>query len=208
MISKIGPEAKPARELAEIPGFIRSAIGFTTRALSSWKSRHAPPPTETPAPEPEPELTFDEILAQLGSEQIDLRQIRCQFGTIEHLVLSKEHGFLLLETKAHPGRVAVVDSKIRINGTLPEEDFVAEALHTTYWLVEELRAFTGLSADVTPLIVFTEASMEESRELKGVTITGREHLLKVIEEKGTPMPPALWEMREKIAHALVPPAVG
>lgn len=207
MISKIGPASKSTRALADYPSLLRSAIGFTTRTITAWRSRHTAPLAEVPiAPEPAPKLSLDEILAQLGGDQLVLRKVRCQFGTIEHVVLSKAHGILLLDTKTHAGRVAVVDAKIRINGSLPDEDFVAEALHTTYWLVEELRTLTGADAAVTPFIVFTEATMEESRQLKGITITSNPHLHQAVMENSAPMLPEVWALREKIAGLLTSPA--
>jgi hypothetical protein len=45
----------------------------------------------------------------------------------------------VLETKAHGGRVTVKDGRLLVNGHDPEKDFIAQALHNTYWLREKTR---------------------------------------------------------------------
>src|SRR4051812_29400550 len=73
---------------------------------------------EKPVAEPIIEETIEEILGQLGEGNLALHDVGCQFGKIDHLVFSRDHGLFLIEAKPHAGRVAVVDSRIRINGAL------------------------------------------------------------------------------------------
>jgi Holliday junction resolvase-like predicted endonuclease len=145
------------------------------------------------------EEKVEEILDQLGDDHLILHDVRCQFGNIDHIVLSKAHGVFLIETKAHGGRVATVESKIRINGKLPEKDFIAQTLRNTYWLVEELEATTGVRPWVTSLIVFTNAFVVRGKPIKGITVTNKKFLLETMKQLGQPLAPQVWEARQKIA---------
>lgn len=145
------------------------------------------------------EEKIEAILDQLDDEQVVLHDVRCEFGNIDHIVLSKNHGVFLIETKAHGGKVAVVNSKIQVSGKPPEKDFIAQTLRNTYWLADELRAITGATAWVTSFIVFTNAFVEKSRPIKGIRVTNKKFLLQNIRQVMKPLPPEIWDAREKIA---------
>jgi hypothetical protein len=149
------------------------------------------------------EEKIEEILDQLGDEHRVIHDVRCQFGNIDHIVLSRNHGVFLIETKAHGGRVAIVESKIRVNGKLPEKDFIAQTLRNTYWLVEELQTMTGVRPWVTSLIVFTNAFVVRSRPIKGITVTNKKFLLESMRQLGKPLPAEVWAARDKIASLFV-----
>lgn len=182
--------------LGEFVGAFRSVM----KSLDAEAEAKARAEKEAPS-EPVIEETMEEILAQLGDGHLVIHEVSCQFGKLDYVILSRDHGLFLIETKSHTGRVAIVDSKIRINGTLPEEDFISQSLHISYWLVEELRSLTGADVEATPLLVFTEAVLEVPRELKDVTITNKKSLLARLRETATPLPAPIWEAREKIAEA-------
>jgi hypothetical protein len=148
------------------------------------------------------EEKMGEILDQLGDEYLIIHDVRCQFGNIDHILLSRDYGVFLIERKAPGGRVAIVDSQIRVNGKLTEEDFVAPTLRHTHWLAEELQTITGVSACVNPLIVFTNASVLENRPIAGITVTNMKFLLQSIRQLGKPLPPEVWAASEKIAGRL------
>jgi hypothetical protein len=148
------------------------------------------------------EEKIEAILDQLGDEQVVLHDVRCEFGNIDHIVLSKSHGVFLIETKAHGGRVTVVNSKIEVNGKPPEKDFIAQTLRNTYWLADELKAITGATAWVTAVIVFTNAFVEKSRPIKGIKVTNKKFLLQHIQQVVKPLPPEIWDAREKIVARL------
>jgi hypothetical protein len=42
------------------------------------------------------------------------------YGNIDHIVLNAQGGIFLIETKAHGGRVSVVDGRLLVNGHDPE----------------------------------------------------------------------------------------
>jgi hypothetical protein len=201
MTSKIDHAGADAHTLANPPGLIRSTFALATRMITFWTARSGVEPNNT-TPAGTAGATIEEILEQLEGEHFTFPNVSTRSGTIDYVVLSKEHGFFLLETKPHSGRVSVVDCRLRVNGKLPEKDFVAQTLRNTYWLIEEIRSATGMEAAITPLLVFTNASVDTERPLKGIPITNRESLLLTIRKNGEPMPQPLWEAREKISALL------
>ena len=146
------------------------------------------------------EEQIGEILEQLGEEHLLIHDVQCQFGKIDHIVLSKNHGIFLIETNSHFGSVEVIDSKIRVNGKPTGQDFIARMLRNTHWLAEELETITGVKARVNSLVVFTNAFVVTSRSIKGITITNNKFLLSSIQQLAKPLAPEVWEAKEKIAH--------
>jgi hypothetical protein len=144
-----------------------------------------------------------EILARLNSEHLIIHDVRCQFGDVEHIVFSKNHGVFLIETIAHGSRVEVVNSKILVNGNAPAKDLMGQTLRNTNWLTEELRKLTGVSAKVNSLVVLTNAFVVTNRAIMGITITNRKFLLSSIQRLGKPLPPEVWAARETLASRLV-----
>jgi hypothetical protein len=147
------------------------------------------------------------LLDGLDDEHVVLHDLVCPFGNIDHVVLSRHHGLFLIETKAHGGRVAVVDSRILVNGKPPEKDFITQTLRNTYWLRDQVKAVTGAEAWVNSLIVFTNAFVERSRPIKGITVTNKKFLLKAIERNGKPLPVEVWDARERLTQLLSPSAI-
>jgi hypothetical protein len=145
------------------------------------------------------EEKIEEILDQLDDEHFILHDVVSSFGNIDHVVLSKNHGLFLIETKSHGGTVTVVDGKIRVNGNWPEKDFISQTIKNTYWLAEQLRLITGVTAWVSPSIVFTNAFVERSRPIKGITVTNKKFLLSNIQQNRKPLPAEIWDARETIA---------
>lgn len=125
-----------------------------------------------------------------------------EFGNIDHVVLSREHGVFLIETKAHGGKVTVVDGKVQVNGKPPEKDFIAQTVRNTQWLSGRLEGITGVTAWVNSSIVFTNAFVEWSRPVKGITVTNKKFLLSNIQRVRKPLPPAIWDARLTIGDRL------
>jgi hypothetical protein len=123
------------------------------------------------------EEKIEQILDQLDDEHFVIHDVTSEYGNIDHVILSKAHGVFLIETKAHGGRVAVVDGKIQVNGRAPEKDFIAQTIRNTYWLAGQLQEITGTNAWVNSFIVFTNAFVDKSRPVKGVTTINKKYLL-------------------------------
>ena len=150
------------------------------------------------------EEKMETILDQLGDEHLVLHDVRCEFGNIDHIILSKRHGVFLIETKAHGGNVAVVDSMIRVNGKAPEKNFISQTRRNTYWLAEQLQTITGINPWVSSFIVFTNAFAEQSPRIKGITVTNKKFLLQNMQRVKKPLAPEIWNAQQKIADALTP----
>jgi hypothetical protein len=187
----------PSAEEAGVFSLFRSL--FTGMLSSKAK------PQATAAPV-QPNETVEELLEGLEGEHVVLKEVQTRYGSIDHVVLSKDHGVVLIETKPHSGRVSVVDAKLRLNGKLPDKDFVSNSLMNTYWVIEEIRTLTGIDPSIRPLIVFTNASVSTGRPLKGIPITDKRSLLDAITHGGEAMESSLWAAREKMAAHFANPA--
>jgi hypothetical protein len=80
------------------------------------------------------------MLEGLGDRFLVFHDLPSPYGNIDHLVVSKETGLFLIETKAHGGRVSVVNGGLRINQRAPEKDLIAQVVRNTIWLSEQLEA--------------------------------------------------------------------
>lgn len=145
------------------------------------------------------EERLEEILEELDENCMALHDVASPYGNIDHIVIG-ESGVFLIETKAHGGRVSVSDGQLLVNGRSAEKDFIAQTLRNSYWLKERILRATGVEPWINPIIVFTNAFVEWGRPIKGVVVTNRKFLLKLMarlrrkSEKNS----RIWEMREKL----------
>ena len=142
-------------------------------------------------------------LDNLGEDFLVIHDIASPYGNIDHIVIGKLNGVFLIETKAHGGRVSVTNGQLLVNGHEAEKDFIAQALKNTYWLRDEIRKAINTEIWITPVVVFTNAFVERTHPVKGVTIINKKYLPNVLQR---PNPKAqnlsVWESREKILEAL------
>lgn len=148
------------------------------------------------------EPTMGEILDQLGDEYLAIYDVRCQFGNIDHIVLSKGHGAFLIERETSDGRGTAADLAIPGTAKPTEKDFVAPTLKRSEWLVQELQTITGVSAGAASLIVFANAAAVDNQRSSGITFTNMKFLLNSIRRLGKPLPSEIWAARETIAGRL------
>ncbi len=147
------------------------------------------------------EERLEEILDELDENHMALHDVASAYGNIDHIVIS-ESGVFLIETKAHGGRVSVSNGQLLVNGRSAEKDFIAQTLRNSYWLKERILKTTGVEPWINPIIVFTNAFVEWGKPIKGVTVTNRKFLLKVMarlrrkSEKNS----RIWGMREKLTR--------
>ena len=144
------------------------------------------------------------LLDELEEGYVVLHDIESPYGNIDHLVIGRESGIFLLETKAHGGSVAVIEGALKVNGHDPEKDFIAQCLRNTYWVRDEVERVTGEKPWVTPVLVFTNAFVKGSPMLKGVKILNKKYLLGTIQGKQKQANASVfWEKREAIARTLI-----
>jgi len=143
------------------------------------------------------------ILESLGEEFLVIHDVLSPYGNIDHVVISKENGIFLLETKAHGGRVSVNNGHLLVNGYDPEKDFIAQTLNNTYWLRDKICNLIDVHVWVIPVLVFTNAFVEGTAPIKGVKIINKKYLLNTLQRPNTKAPNlVIWEKREKIIKAL------
>ena len=143
------------------------------------------------------------ILESLSEDFLVIHDIDSPYGNIDHIVISKHNGVFLIETKAHGGRVSAVTERLLVNGHEPEKDFIAQALKNTYWLRDKIRSATKVEIRIAPIVVFTNAFVEQTAPIKGVNILNAKYLLNVLHRPNVKTQNmAVWELREKILEAL------
>lgn len=144
------------------------------------------------------------ILSELGEGYLVLHDIVSPYGNIDHLVISRQAGIFLIETKAHGGRVSFSQAGLLVNSHAPEKDFVAQALRNVYWLRQQVAPLLGKKPWITALIVFTNAFVEAGRPVRGVSVINGKYLLRFIQRPAPPKPEneMLWEKRHEILRAL------
>lgn len=146
------------------------------------------------------------ILAQLGPDYQVMHDVVSPYGNIDHLVISRENGIFLIETKAHGGKVAVIEGRLLVNGHDPEKDFIAQALRNTYWLRDQVGQVLKVEVWITPLLVFTNAFVERTAPVKGVRIINKKYLSHALTRPNAKaQAAAVWENRERILQALAAP---
>lgn len=146
------------------------------------------------------------ILAQLGPDYQVMHDVVSPYGNIDHLVISRENGIFLIETKAHGGKVSIIEGRLLVNGYDPEKDFIAQALRNTYWLRDQVGQVLKVEVWITPLLVFTHAFVERTAPVKGVRIINKKYLSNALTRPNAKAQAvAVWENREKILQALSAP---
>jgi hypothetical protein len=89
---------------------------------------------------------------------------------VDHVVLG-EKGFFCVETKCHKGQVSSANGDLLLNERPTEKDFVKQ----TWRGCNRLRGI--LDADVTPLLLFTDAFLRGRLFVRGVRVLPLELLV-------------------------------
>lgn len=148
------------------------------------------------------EEKIGDLLAQLDPQAFFvLHDVPSPYGNIDHIVIGKETGVFMLETKAHGGRVEISQGHLLVNDKPPEKDFIAQALKNTYWLRDEIEKATGSKVWITPVVVFTNAFVQAGKPVKGVSVVNKKYLPSLLKrpvrsEQGLA---DVWEAREGLA---------
>lgn len=157
----------------------------------------------------EGEEAIGAILDSLGDEYLVVHDVVSRYGNIDHVVIARHGGLFLLETKAHGGRVSVVNGRVLVNGREPEKDFIAQTLRNTYWLRSRVREATGLDLWITPVLVFTNAFVEPTAPVKGVQLVNQKYLSRVLQQSNRRQEAAaLWDTRKNVESMLSPAPPG
>ena len=151
------------------------------------------------------EEKIGELLEGLPEDFLVLHDIESPYGNIDHIVIGKNAGIFLLETKAHGGRVTVEGGTLMVNGKLPEKDFIAQALRNSYWLRDEINPIVGVKPWITPVLVFTNAFVPPTQPVKGVSIINKKYLLPFLQKNSHPntVNEQIWMNRDSIETTLM-----
>ena len=143
------------------------------------------------------------VLDSLGENYWVIHDVTSPYGNVDHIVIGKENGVFLIETKAHGGRVSVVNGRLLVNGHEPEKDFFAQTLRNTYWLRDRIRSAINVEVWITPVLVFTNAFVERTAPVKKVTIINKKYLPNVLRRSDSRARNQLvWERRREISETL------
>jgi len=150
------------------------------------------------------EEKIGDLLSGLSPDYHVLHDIVSPYGNIDHIVIGRNSGIFLVETKAHGGKVSMDGETLLVNGKLPEKDFIAQALRNAYWLRDEVSRFAGSKPWITPILVFTNAYVSPTNPVKGVIILNKKYLLDLLQRESRPNPKIarVWELREEISKHL------
>ena len=150
------------------------------------------------------EEKIGDILLGLNEDHLVLHDVACPYGNIDHVVIGKNSGVFLLETKAHGGKVQLLPDSLLVNGKPSEKDFIAQTLRNTYWLRDELENVVGKKVWITSIIVFTNAFVPFGKPIKGIHIINKKFLPGMLQKqaRSTPDLITIWNARDQIAQHL------
>lgn len=150
------------------------------------------------------EEKIGEMLAELGPDFEVLHDVECAYGNIDHLVIASNGAVFMIETKSHRGKVTMQDNELRVNGKVPEKDFIAQSLRNSFWLRDQIEPFAGKKPWVTAVLVFTNGFVQVRGPVKGVIVTNKKYLLSTIQNaaRRAHALSGVWENRDDIASLL------
>jgi len=141
------------------------------------------------------EESIGELLDKLPEDNLILHDVQNKFGNIDHIIISRTKGVILVETKSHHGKITAEGDNLLINDKPPEKDFIKQTLNNCYWLKDWIKTNTGLEAWINCVIVFTNGYVSVRGKIKGVSVINAGYFYTYFErlpENGTA---ALWEKR-------------
>jgi len=150
------------------------------------------------------EEKIGELLENLGEDFRVIHDVNSRFGNIDHVVLGKECGVILIETKSHHGHVSFSGDALLVNGKYPEKDFILQTNKNTYWIRDQIGEVVGFKPWIISVIIFTNAFVEAHKPVKGVSVINKKFLRQFIQSKCKPSPQNMkvWEKRGEIEEVL------
>ncbi|MGD0807686.1 MAG: nuclease-related domain-containing protein [Anaerolineales bacterium] len=153
----------------------------------------------------EAEENIGYLLDGLGEDYCVLNDIESPYGNIDHIVIGKNNGIFLIETKSHHGKVEIFGNELLVNGKPPEKNFIGQTLKNTYWLKERVGNIIGSQPWITPILVFTNAFVPYSQPIKNIHVINKRYLVSTVTKIGKldATNIRIWEQKEKISDGLV-----
>jgi hypothetical protein len=153
----------------------------------------------------EAEENIGYLLDDLGEDYCVLNDVESPYGNIDHIVIGKNNGIFLIETKSHHGKVEIFGNELLVNGKPPEKNFIGQTLKNTYWLKERVGDIIGSQPWITPILVFANAFVPYSYPIKNIHVINKRYLVNTVTKIGKldATNIRIWEQKEKISNGLV-----
>lgn len=150
------------------------------------------------------EERVDDLFVTLSDQYFIINDVVSKFGNIDHVIIKKDAGIFLIETKSHHGKISVQDKAIFLNGHVPEKDFIAQTLNNAYWLRDKIKQLFEANVWIYPIIVFTHAFVPFTPPVKGIHIVNVKFLIGTLEKikNQNSLNEQLWDKRESIFKLL------
>jgi hypothetical protein len=130
----------------------------------------------------ESEIQVSELLDELGEDYVVFNDILGDYGNIDHVIICRQGGVFVVETKSHYGKISVDMDQVLINNHEPEKDFIAQSIRNSLFLQENIANVIGYKPWVTIFLVFTHAFVPLIQPIKGVHIINKRFLLNQIKK--------------------------
>ena len=144
------------------------------------------------------EESMGDVLDKLPGDNLVLHDVSSRFGNIDHIIISRTKGIILVETKSHHGEITAEGDNLLIDGRQPEKDFIRQTLNNCYWLKEWIKTNTGLEAWINCVIVFTNGFVTVRGKIKGVSVINAKYFSTYYERLPDNRTAALWEGRDRL----------
>ncbi len=145
----------------------------------------------------------------LGNDVEVYHDVPTDHGNIDHLILSKTKGLIVVETKSHHGRITVSDQRLLLNGHPTEKDFINQTLGSCYWVRDWLKTNLGIEPWVHGVVVFTNAFVDMRGKIKGVSVINKGYFTQWMDRQPhDPNADVLWATRPALRMLISPPTGG
>jgi hypothetical protein len=145
------------------------------------------------------------LLDELPADQYHvLHDVAIAYGNIDHILISKQKGIFLIETKSHTGSISATDGVLLRDGMPLEKNILGQTTRNVYWLKGYLAAKLGVDVWVNGVIVFSRAFVPyEMPPMNKIAVKNHKFLKQYITEMPNHSKNAdLWAMRDRIVQAL------
>ena len=144
-------------------------------------------------------------LMNLDENYMVFDDVQSPYGNIDQVAIGKYNGIFLIERLAQRGKAGFSNGQLIVNGHVPEMNYIAQALRNAGWLKDQIRNALHLNVElqVTPIVLFTNAEVEEAQPIKGVVIINWQYLPAILHRQNhRAINSSIWECREKICGAV------
>jgi len=134
-----------------------------------------------------------------------LNDIRSPTGNVDHLVIARNGGVYIIETKSQTGTVDVQGDELLLNGEIMLGDPILQTLRNAMWLKDKVGEIFGDKPYVTAILLFTNAYVNARKPVRNVMISRPQFLHRVLNSSGsTKLGARIWANRKALEQAIAP----